>query len=128
MCFTVTLGLVAKDDAHVESAVVASDQSFIFVSDHVFSTLVHPVPDIDDSFLDKDDFVYIVQLFENDGVPSHVSILHLPQKRYHEITVNHIFPGVSYSLRIFNGEKLSKSPQKVTIVVFTVNFGLRLLR
>lgn len=56
---------IAKDDSHIESAIVRSDHGFVLVSQYIFPLLIHYVPDLHDTFGDKNDFVDFVQLIKN---------------------------------------------------------------
>lgn len=56
---------IAKDDSHVESAIICSNHGFVLISNDIFPLLVQLVPYLYDTFLDEKDFVNVVQLIKD---------------------------------------------------------------
>ena len=68
LSLTLSQGFVGENDSHVECAIISSDKRFIFIPDHKLCNFVHLVSNVDDSFLNENDFINVIKLFKNDGV------------------------------------------------------------
>ena len=123
---TMVLGFVAENDSHVERAIICSNKCFICIPERKVPFLVHSVSNVDSSTFDENDFVNVIEFVENNCIGDQMSIIHLSQNLYHEVSVSLIVPTVFIALTIENGEEFSESIQKVGEIEVCVDFVLNL--
>lgn len=118
---TIGLGKVAENGSDVKGAVECTDKGLIGIPNHELLPLVDFIADINLTKLNENDFVDVVQLFENHLVFEHLSWLKLLEDLHHEIAIVLVCPGVKWNdaigsllLSLFDLESVSEDAQKLS--------------